>query len=279
MRDSFVEQIIHRMKPSLIITAIHPKKSLGQHFLTCEWALDAIVDAARLVPSDTVLEIGPGTGALTRALASRVKKVIAVEKDELLAAALTQEFAKKRIANVKIHEGDILKNIPPLPHGYKIVANIPYYLTARLLRLFLEEENKPVHIVLMIQKEVAERITSKPPHENLLALSVQAFGTPSIIKTVPSTCFSPRPKIDSAIISISDISDTFFLQNQINPQNFFRIMRLAFSQKRKMLSNSLSVLLDKPSLMQIFTDLSLNPKIRPEELSLDQWAQLILRLN
>jgi len=131
----------------------------------------------------------------------------------------------------------------------------------------------------MIQKEVAERITSKPPHENLLALAVQAFGTPSIIKTVPSTCFSPRPKIDSAIISISDISDTFFTQNKIEPRAFFHIIRLAFSQKRKILSNSLSALIDKPSLAQIFTDLTLNPKTRPEELSLDQWAQLTLRLD
>jgi len=263
-----------------IITAIHPKKSLGQHFLTCEWALDAIVEAARLVPSDTVLEIGPGTGALTRALAPSVKKVIAVEKDELLAAELKKEFTKKRITNVEIHEGDILKDIPSLPHGYKIVANIPYYLTARLLRLFLEEEkNKPAHIVLMIQKEVAERITSKPPHENLLALAVQAFGTPSIVKTVPATCFSPKPKIDSAIISISDISSAFFTKHSIKPEAMFRIMRLAFSQKRKMLSNSISALIDKPSLLNIFTDLDLNPKVRPEELSLDQWAQLTIQIN
>ena len=256
------------------------KKSLGQNFLTCKWALDTIIDAAHLSMEDTVLEIGPGTGALTRALAPRVKHVIAMEKDELLAANLKEEFAKKQITNVDIREGDILKNIPELPQGYKIVANIPYYLTARLLRLFLEEqENKPSYIVFMIQKEVAERIVSKPPHENLLALSVQAFGTPSIIKTVPATCFSPKPKIDSAIISISDITDNFFTQSHIKPDALFRIMRLAFSQKRKMLSNSISALIDKPSLIQIFTDLNLNSKTRPEELSLDQWAQITLRLD
>ena len=252
-----------------------PKKSLGQHFLTCEWALAAATNAARLAPSDTVLEIGPGTGVLTRLLGARVKKVIAIEKDELLARALVQQLKSENITNIEIHEGDILTHMPPMLAPYKVVSNIPYYLTARLLRLLLQDyEQKPSHIILMIQKEVAERMVALPPHENLLALSVQAFATPAIVATVPASCFSPRPNVDSAIISISDISDTFFISNNIDPRVFFRIARLGFSQKRKMLVNSLSILSDKPSLTKVFSQLAIKPTVRPEELNLNQWAQL-----
>lgn len=259
---------------------IHAKKSLGQNFLTCDWALSAIIDAANLSSDDTILEIGPGTGVLTRALAPRVKKVIAIEKDERLAAALAQELKSQNITNVEIHEGDILQYIPPLPQTYKIVANIPYYLTARLLRLFLEEQNiKPIHIVLMVQKEVAQRITAVPPHENLLGLCVQTFATPLIIKTVPATCFMPKPKVDSAIITLSDISDNFFVHHHIQPESFFRIIRLGFSHKRKMLINSLDPVADKKTLTQLFSQLNIGPTIRPEELTLQAWALLVHTLK
>lgn len=262
-----------------MINPPHAKKSLGQNFLTCDWVLSAIIDAAHLSPDDTILEIGPGTGVLTKALASRVRKIIAVEKDEQLAARLVIELKSRHITNVEIHEGDILQHIPPLPQTYKIVANIPYYLTARLLRLFLQEQSvKPIHVVLMVQKEVAQRVTAAPPHQNLLGLCVQAFSTPSIIKTVPAFCFRPKPKVDSAIITLSDISDNFFFHHRIQPISFFRIVRMGFSQKRKMLINSLAHISDKKTLYQLFSQINLDVRARPEELNLEQWALLTREL-
>ena len=258
----------------------HPKKSLGQHFLTCNWALTAIINAAHLSHTDTVLEIGPGTGILTRALVPHVKKIIAIEKDETLADALTHQLKNEKITNVDIHQGDILRHALPLPAAYKVVANIPYYLTARLLRFLLEEQRaKPISITIMIQKEVAERIVACPPHENLLAISVQVFSTPHLIITVPASCFAPQPRVDSAILSLSDISNNFFVGYHINQNSFFQIVRLGFSQKRKMLINSLASLYDKSATASLFHEMNINIKARPEELTLNQWALLVQKLS
>ena len=256
------------------------KKSLGQHFLTCQWAVDTLIHAARLTPDDTVLEIGPGTGVLTRALAARVKKVIAVEKDEYLA---THNLKPEALPpNVEIIIGDILKVLPDLrsvfqDSCFKIVANIPYYLTSYLLREILERGPRPALAVLTIQKEVAQRITAKPPDMNLLALSVQAYGTPEIIKTVPAECFSPKPKVDSAIIAISDISDEFFRKNRLQAEQFFRVIRAAFSQKRKQLANSLaSAAGNKETALEILRAAGINPASRAEGLSLSDWSSIAL---
>lgn len=286
-----------------------PKKSLGQHFLVCDWVSDTLVGAAELSLKDTVLEIGPGTGVLTRAIAPRVKKLIAVEKDEALAQELRQSLAKEGIANVSIVTGDILKVLARVsadyhlqPGSYKIVANIPYYLTSHLLRMILERGPWPALAVLTIQKEVAQRVTAHPPHMNpalannrggtgqnharrkggmnLLALSVQAFSTAKIIKTVPASCFSPKPKVDSAIIALSDISDTFFKKNSINADVFFKIARAAFGQKRKQLVNPLAVIASgKQRASAALEAAGLDPHIRPQELSLDQWATLVTCLS
>ena len=254
---------------------IRAKKSLGQHFLTCPWVISDMIEAAQLSSLDTVLEIGPGTGALTRPLAIRVKKVIAIEKDEKLAHALERDLVSQNINNITVLQGDILTHVPTLPAGYKIVANIPYYLTARLLRLFLEkQEKKPKSITLTIQKEVAERIMAQPPNENLLALSVQVFGTPRIIAIVPASCFSPKPKIDSAIISISDISDIFFTYHNIKKDAFFRLLHLAFTQKRKMLINTLSHIASKKDIEYALRTIGANARARPQELQKEQWALL-----
>ena len=255
--------------------SIRAKKSLGQNFLTCQWAIADIISAARLSSTDTVLEIGPGTGVLTRPLAAKVKKIIAIEKDEHLARILARELTSEGITNVTILEGDILTYIPPLPGGYKIVANIPYYLTARLLRLFLEEqEKKPSSMVLTIQKEVAERIISQPPHENLLALSVQMFGTPRIIAAIPASCFAPQPNVDSAIIRISDISSSFFTSRHINQDVLFRLLHLAFGQKRKILANTLRDIAPKKNIESALDNMGLSPRARPQELNKEQWASL-----
>lgn len=245
-----------------------PKKSLGQHFLKCDWVVSTLIKAGEINKKDIVLEIGPGTGVLTRELVKHAKQVIAVEKDEKLAKNLAESLKKEGISNVKIIPSDILLLLhrSKIYAKYKVVGNIPYYLTSRLIRILLEDKQKPKIIVLTIQKEVAERIVAKPPKMNLLALSVQAYGKPEIVKKVPADCFYPEPKVDSAIIKISDIYDHFLKVNQIKKDDFFKIIRKAFSQKRKILRNSLRGLNLPKELV----------KKRPEELSLEQWAKLII---
>lgn len=264
---------------------MYAKKSLGQHFLRCGWVASTLVKTAGLGPDDTVLEIGPGTGILTRALARSVKKVIAVEKDGQLAEELRSSLARENAVTIKVISADILDLVPSLAWHklqaelgakYKVVANIPYYLTSRLLRLLLEGSNTPELIVLTIQKEVAERLTAKPPKMNLLALSVQTLSKPEIVKKVPASCFWPKPKVDSAIIKISNISDRFFQKNSIDKEFFFEIARRAFSQKRKMLTSSL-----RPYLGQhpVLAKVGLPDKARPQELDLEQWAKIVAEIS
>jgi len=240
--------------------------------------LEAMACAAELSKSDIVLEIGPGTGTLTEVLARYAKKVIAVEKDRDLIPALREKL--KSCKNVEIIEGDILKisdfQFPIFKQikNYKIVANLPYYITSRFLRLFLSETKfRTKLMVLMIQKEVAERIMARGKHESLLSLSVKVYGKPEIIKIVPRGAFSPPPKVDSAIIKISNISDKFFTENKMNPDKFFEILRLAFQKKRKMLRNSIFSKSDfknpRSRTSEYFA------ARRPEELSLEDWAEII----
>jgi len=247
------------------------KKRLGQHFLRNREILKEIVQAAELSKKDAVLEVGPGTGELTEFLAGASGKVIAVEKDSGLIPPLRSKFKPHK--NVKIIEGDILqiskskflisKQIPK--SKYKIVANIPYYITSRFLRNVLEARNKPKLMVLMVQYEVAKRICARPPEMNLLALSVQAYGRPKLLRKVSKGSFAPPPEVDSAVIKISDISDDRFRQNKINPEKFFDILRRAFQQKRKMLRHSLKNL----KLPEKYF------KKRPQELSLEDWFEIL----
>ncbi|QQG44869.1 MAG: ribosomal RNA small subunit methyltransferase A [Candidatus Sungiibacteriota bacterium] len=246
---------------------MYAKKSLGQHFLRCRWVISTLVHAAELKSTDTVLEIGPGTGILTRALARRAKKVIAVEKDEKLAEELRIRLADGNIKNVTIISGDILKVLPraKLGTGYKVAANIPYYLTSRLLRVLLEQKQQPSLMVLTVQKEVAQRITAKPPHMNLLALSVQAYGKPEIIKTVPASCFWPKPRVDSAVIKIR--LKTKVAGNDTKLRGLFTLARSAFGQKRKTLRRSLGI-----------KDPDIRLK-RPQELKLEDWFTLLVSVQ
>ena len=254
---------------------------LGQHFLTSTAIAKRIVDSANIQPSDTVLEVGPGRGILTQFLVTKAKKVVAVEKDTNLVSFLKEKFYG--VKNLEVVEGDILKIFNfqfsifkqfsnhnfQFPKKYKIVANLPYYITSRFLRLFLEEvQNKPYAMVLMVQKEVAERICAKPPHMNLLALSVQAFGTPKILFRVSRGSFLPPPEVDSAVIAIEHISDAFFEKRHISPQEFFKLPKKAFSQKRKMLRASISKSPEGylPEIMATK---------RPQELSLEDWIQIM----
>lgn len=247
---------------------VAPNKLMGQHFLVSQSVLQKIIDAADLHADDIVVEAGPGRGILTEALALRVKKVIAVEKDRVLAAALEKRLAENGVANVEIVSGDILKYAPPAK--YKIVANLPYYLTSRFFKIFLEEQKqKPAAIIVMIQKEVAERIVAKSPQMNLLALGVQAYGTPRIIAKVPAGAFSPPPKVESAILKITDISAKFFKKNGVAPEDFFALAKQAFGQKRKTLKHTLKI------SGTAFEKLGISETTRPQELSLAQLVGII----
>jgi len=195
---------------------IHAKKSLGQNFLINKGVLDKVVNSAELDKNDIVLEIGPGKGILTNKLAEKAGRVIAIEKDHRLIESLKEMFLTKSVygepvesaiaENVEIVEGDILKfdisRFKFKDSGYKIVANIPYYITSNLLRTIFEKWPTPKLIVVMVQKEVAQRIMAKPPHMNLLALSIQFYAEPKIISYVSKGSFRPQPKVDSAIVKL-----------------------------------------------------------------------------
>ncbi|MBI3442644.1 MAG: ribosomal RNA small subunit methyltransferase A [Candidatus Sungbacteria bacterium] len=258
------------------MTTLHPNKLLGQHFLTCAWVLPEMARAAELTTDDTVLEIGPGTGVLTRFLATQAKRVIAVEKDRALSAVLSVALTREKIANVDIVTGDVLRfDFSVMPDRYKVVANIPYYLTSRLIRILLETKKKPEVMALTIQKEVAERIVAQCPDMNILALSVHAYGTPEIVAEVPASCFAPRPKVDSAIIKIRDISDAFFARRHIASKDFFRVIRQGFSSRRKMLVNNLEQFATKKDTGQALISIGHPASVRAQELSLEEWAKLV----
>ena len=249
-----------------------PKKSLGQNFLKSEKIAEEIVSAGEVGSDDIVLEVGPGKGILTEKLLEKAKKVIAVEKDEQLAEFLKDKF--KNNPKLEIIRGDILKFSPmsrrDLDIGrYKIIANIPYYITSRFLRTFLESDCQPSLMVLMVQKEVAERIVGK--RESLLSISVKTYGRPEIIRKVPAGYFSPAPKVDSAVIKISGISKNFF--QDIGEKKFFETVKKGFSQKRKMLINNLKAQKDD------FTTCNIDEKARAENLSLEQWKCLTVNVK
>ncbi len=233
---------------------------MGQHFLRSGEVAGFIADAADIKPTDTVLEIGPGKGVLTEKLQGRAGRIIAVEKDPRLAQHMRDNFSKTKL---EVIEGDILKVdlARILPAHYKLVANIPYYITAKILRTFLEPPSgvaRPETIVLMVQYEVAKRITAEPPDMNLLGLSVQVYGKARIAKRVSRTYFKPQPEVDSAVIAITDISDAFFTKHNIDSKHFFELAKKAFGSKRKKLSNTLGIASDK----------------RPQHLSLEEWGNI-----
>lgn len=228
-----------------------------------------MIHAAKLGQTDTVLEIGPGTGVLTRALAKNAGCVLAIEKDERMAEELKKSLNDGGFSNIEVMSEDILHFVPILDR-YKVVANIPYYLTSRLLRLIFEEWPRPELIVLTIQKEVAQRIVARPPKMNLLALSVQIFGTPEIIKKVPAECFYPKPAIESAILKISYISDRILKEAGVSPKDFFTIAKTLFGKKRKTILNNLANLAGKEKAREILARSRINEQKRAEEFSVEE---------
>ena len=283
---------------------VHPNKRLGQNFLVSRTVLKKIIKAGELKSSDIVLEIGPGLGILTKAIAKKVKKVIAVEKDKKLANILKEELDNNGIKNVKIIQADILKienwkltaysprarpyreNWKLKIENFKVVANLPYYITAPVIRMFLESAKPPKLMVLMVQKEVAQRICpcppklkerrrGKTPKMSILAVSVQFYAKPEIISYISKKSFWPQPKVDSAIIKIVPRQFGVPVSCQFREQ-FFRIVRAGFSQPRKQLINNFSKSLELPR-KEVETWLKGNkiqPTQRAETLSVNNWIAL-----
>jgi len=258
-----------RIKNLLKKYNLRAKKSLGQHFLVDKNILDKIIKAAELSKKDVVLEVGAGLGTLTKELSQRAKKVIAVEIDRKMAEILRETL--KNVENVEIVEGDILKLNPKSEiliskqiqnSKFKIVANIPYQITSPLLEKFLTGRNKPKEMVLLVQKEVAEKICCRPPQMNRLGIFVQFYGKPEIIAKVSKNCFWPKPVVDSAILKISEISTKRDKQEKL----FFDLVRKGFSQKRKQLKNIFD--------QQILKKAGILPKKRAETLSINQWLKI-----
>ncbi len=272
---------------------MYAKKSLGQHFLTSGSAVEAMIDAGEVVGDDIILEVGPGKGMLTKQLLASGCQVMAVEKDDSLFELLKEKF-KKEIKNKKlvlIHD-DIL-NCKLKIENYKLIANIPYNITGILIRRFLESKFQPERMVLMLQKEVAERIVAKNKKESILSISVKAYGEPKYIQMVRAGSFSPAPKVDSAILLIQNISKDFFVDTKCQrfEERFFELLRAGFKSKRKKLSSNLihltpsSPLLDlgegvgekiewKQRVLKAFEKLGLDPNTRAEDVGIEIWQKL-----
>ncbi|MFA6552369.1 MAG: 16S rRNA (adenine(1518)-N(6)/adenine(1519)-N(6))-dimethyltransferase RsmA [Candidatus Paceibacterota bacterium] len=300
------------------------KKSLGQNFLRSKSALQKIVEAADLKPDDVVLEVGPGEGILTEALLRSAGKVIAVEKDDRLIPLLEQKFASEiSVGKFELIHEDILdlelttdnlqlttrqnffkKNLGG--QTYKLIANIPYYITGQLLRKFLESDFQPSRMVLLLQKEVAKRIVASDNKESILSMSVKAYGTPKYIDTVKAECFTPKPKVDSAILLVENISKKFFApllgtsadensygdsfntpasnrvtgfaENKIDEKKFFEILKKGFKSKRKILVSNLEISND-PNLEKIMSDCGITKNTRAEDITLEQWGRILLAFS
>ncbi len=253
------------------------KKHLGQHFLTSPHALRKICEAGHLAATDTVLEIGPGHGALTEALLATGAEVIAIEKDRELIPLLEEKFAEEiKSGKLKLLEEDIMDFDPSTNLAnktYKLIANIPYYITGAIIEKFLSTTAQPEQMVLLIQKEVAERIIARDQKESILSIAVKAYGMPKIIAKVPAGAFNPPPKVDSAILSIENISRNFF--KDVDEALFFKIMKGVFGQKRKQIGGTLAeVLGDKESAKKFLAEAGIDIKTRPEDIDLQTWKKL-----
>lgn len=296
------------IKNILLKYKIKPSKTMGQNFLVSRTVLQKIIRAADLNQNDVVLEVGPGVGTLTQELSKRVKKVIAVEKDKQMCEVLKENLSSFK--NIEIIQEDILKNNFQFLKGYKVVANLPYYITSPTIRKFLEAKHPPRLMVLMVQKEVAKRICSKPPDMSLLTVSVQFYADAEIISYVSKNCFWPSPKVDSSIIKIHPIKyrspglNSAFgrpasldltgqavilpeakLFNRVNQKKkldkidsnlFFKIVKAGFSHPRKQISGNLSntLKLNKEKVNNWLLKNKIRPAQRAETLSVDDWANL-----
>jgi len=248
------------------------KKSLGQHWLNDDDSLEAMLTGADVQPQDTVLEIGPGPGALTQRLVKRVQQVVAVEFDQDLARELPIRVSAP---NLSVVNQDILRfDLTSLPRNYKVVANIPYYLTSKLLRELCESANPFYKATLLIQKEVAQRVCAQPGGMSLLSVSVQFYCQANLGKLVPAELFTPPPKVDSQILELTFREQPLF--PDVETRDFFRIVKAGFAQRRKTLLNSLSggLHLSREQTTELLQKADITPSTRAQNLSMEQWYQL-----
>ena len=256
---------------------LHPRKALGQNFLIDREALDSVVRAARLSPGDLVLEVGPGVGTLTAALAQHDVDVVAVELDEGLAVALRAQTAA--LPRVRVVAGNILRmdlnEIIPTIEPYKVVANIPYYITAPIVRHFLEGAHRPTVMVLMVQKEVAQRLTAGPGDLSLLGVSAQFYARVETVRVVPASSFLPPPQVDSAIVRLTPYTTPPLPVG--DPARFFALVKAGFGEKRKQLHNALThglAHIPARDLDAALDAAGIDRTRRAETVSLDEWAAL-----
>lgn len=251
-----------------------PNKSLGQHWLKDRSYLEAIVDAADITSEDTVLEIGPGLGTLTSVLLARAGKVISVEFDAELAQKLPGQFPGK---NLEVVQSDILSfDLSILPEKFKVVGNIPYYITNKIVRKVIEGAHKPTISALLVQKEVAERIAAGPGEMSMLTLAAQVYAEASLGVMVPRDYFTPPPEVDSQVIILKTRQEPL-----VSPEDqaaFFRLARAGFSEKRKKLRSSLAggLHLEKSAVDTLLSRAGIDPEARAQELSIEQWKHLLL---
>lgn len=250
-----------------------PKKSLGQHWLRDREILGAIADDALLTKQDTVLEIGPGLGTLTSELLRRAKAVVAVEYDATLARNLPGQFPG---TSLTVYNEDILTfDLAKLPVGYKVVANVPYYITSKIVQKLLQDASRPAVSVLLVQKEVAERIAAKPGAMSVLAVSVQVYAEASLGVIVPAEFFTPPPKVDSQVVVITTRHTPLVAPE--DEKDFFRVVKAGFSAKRKKLRSSLAggLALDKRVIEVLLERARVSPDARAEDLSVADWQRVM----
>jgi len=251
---------------------VAPKKSLGQHWLKDRQVLSHIADSAGITPFDTVLEIGPGLGTLTSELLKRAEKVVAVELDDELAKKLPLQFPGTTLQVV--HQDILQFDLERLPKDYIVVANVPYYITSKIIQKLLTSTNKPRTIVLLIQKEVAVRLAAAPGDMSILAVSAQLHATVELGDVVPAIFFTPPPKVDSQVVILNSRPEPLVAPE--HEKAFFRVVKAGFSAKRKKLRSSLSggLSLTKPEVEALLEKADISPDVRAEALSIEQWQRL-----
>jgi len=250
---------------------------LGQHFLTGTWAARALTNAVDVQDGEAIVEIGPGKGALTKELLSTGARVVAIEKDEALAARLEEQFAGEiRSGQLKIIADDVRNFEPAHLHlkRYVVAANIPYYITGEIIRQFLTTNRQPRAMALLVQKEVAERIIARDGKESILSLSVKAYGTPKLVAKVSRGNFSPPPSVDSAILLIRNISRDFFAD--VDEKRFFDVIHAGFASKRKQLAGNLKKHFGDSSALALA---NFPEKVRAEDLALAAWGKITAALT
>jgi 16S rRNA (adenine1518-N6/adenine1519-N6)-dimethyltransferase len=266
---------LETLKNLLQRAGLSPNKTYGQHFLMDETILEDMLDVAAVSEQDTVIEVGPGIGNLTERLLARAGQVLSLEKDPQFERVL--RLLKKHHSNFEYELIDALKFnfVEHGPAQYKVVANIPYYITGKIVQLFLQQPHKPESLTLLMQKEVAQNIVAKPGQLNLLAISVQLYGEAKLVSIVPAHKFYPKPKVDSAVIHIElHKKPKYQIEDE---KKFFRVLRSCFAGKRKQIHNTLvnNLGLEKAVVAALLDKLKIEPRTRPQQLTIQQWVDLV----